>query len=208
MSIPRRREAYHHGDLRRELLREGLALVREVGIEGLTLQKLAKRVGVSAPALYHHFASRQALLFALGEAAIGELEAALAPTLTPTTTSNGAEARLSLEAFVLTYVRFARENPELYELMFGRSTWRGGERTEFHAHARRSFRALGERVALLRLAGHVPSRVEPLRLTQVCWATLHGLCCMYNDGLAFTAETVEDIAKYAVKLLTSALRED
>lgn len=204
MSIPRRREAYHHGDLRRELLREGLALVREVGIEGLTLQKLAKRVGVSAPALYHHFASRQALLFALGEAAIGELETALAPTLTPSGDAEG----LSLEPFVLTYVRFARENPELYELMFGRSTWRGGERTEFHAHARRSFRALGERVALLRLAGRVPSRVEPLRLTQVAWATLHGLCCMYNDGLAFTAETVEDIAKYAVKLLTSALRED
>jgi AcrR family transcriptional regulator len=208
MSIPRRREAYHHGDLRRELLREGLALVRELGIEGLTLQKLAKRVGVSAPALYHHFASKQALLFALGEAAIGELETALAPTLTPTRTSSGAEVGVPLEAFVLTYVRFARENPELYELMFGRSTWRGGERTEFHAHARRSFRALGERVALLRLAGHVPSRVEPLRLTQVAWATLHGLCCMYNDGLAFTAETVEDIAKYAVKLLTSALHED
>ena len=204
MSIPRRREAYHHGDLRRELLREGLALVREVGIEGLTLQKLARRVGVSAPALYHHFASRQALLFALGEAAIGELETALAPTLTPRGDAEG----ISLEAFVLTYVRVARENPELYELMFGRSTWRGGERTEFHAHARRSFRALGERVALLRLAGRVPSRVEPLRLTQVAWATLHGLCCMHNDGLAFTAETVEDIAKYAVKLLTSALRED
>lgn len=208
MSIPRRREAYHHGDLRRELLREGLALVREVGIEGLTLQKLAKRVGVSAPALYHHFASKQALLFALGEAAIDELEMALAPTLGPALVPGGAEEGVSLEAFVLTYVRFARENPELYELMFGRSTWRGGERTEFHRHARRSFRALGERVALLRLAGRVPSRVEPLRLTQVAWATLHGLCCMYNDGLAFTAETVEDIAKYAVKLLTAALRED
>jgi len=43
-------------------------MVGEVGIGALSLRKLAERVGVSPPALYHHFKNKQDLLLALGEA--------------------------------------------------------------------------------------------------------------------------------------------
>lgn len=196
MSSPQEKQGYHHGDLRRSLIDTGLLLVREIGIDALSLRKLAERVGVSTPALYHHFRSKQDLLYALGEASIQEFEAVLRPTLGDDST---------LEDFALAYVGFARNNPELYELMLGRTTWRGDHPAPFHRAARQSVRLMGQRLLSLQQQGHLPADVNVLRLTQVGWATLHGLCRMYNDGLAFTPETVEEIARYAVQLIRQTL---
>lgn len=193
MSSPQEKQGYHHGDLRRSLIDQGLLLIDEIGIEVLSLRQLAERVGVSTPALYHHFRNKQALLAALGEASVAELQAVL-------------QAAVSLDDYVLAYVRYARDNPARYALMFGRSTWASAEADEFRRAARHSFRLAGERLAHLQRVGVIPADVSTLRLAQVGWATLHGLCSMYNDGLAFTAETVEDIARHATHLLQAALR--
>ena len=50
-----------------ELLDHALALVREVGLAGLTVRRLAERVGFSEAALYRHFPNKQALLLAMVE---------------------------------------------------------------------------------------------------------------------------------------------
>jgi TetR/AcrR family transcriptional regulator, tetracycline repressor protein len=44
------------------IVREAFATLNEAGLEGLTLRRLASRLGVKAPALYWHFQSKQALL--------------------------------------------------------------------------------------------------------------------------------------------------
>ena len=41
------KDAYHHGNLRRALLDEALAVIAEKGVEGLSLREVAARVGVS-----------------------------------------------------------------------------------------------------------------------------------------------------------------
>ncbi|MBO3750072.1 TetR/AcrR family transcriptional regulator C-terminal domain-containing protein [Streptosporangiaceae bacterium NEAU-GS5] len=45
-----------------------LRLLNEVGLDGLTLRRLATELGVQAPALYWHFANKQALLDAMAAA--------------------------------------------------------------------------------------------------------------------------------------------
>ncbi|HEV8239651.1 MAG TPA: TetR/AcrR family transcriptional regulator [Thermoanaerobaculia bacterium] len=50
-----------------ELLDLALALVRVVGIAGLTVRKLAERAGFTEAALYRHFHNKQALLLAMVE---------------------------------------------------------------------------------------------------------------------------------------------
>ncbi|MEC7118768.1 MAG: TetR/AcrR family transcriptional regulator, partial [Pseudomonadota bacterium] len=177
----------------------GLALVREVGVEAVSLRQLAERVGVSTPALYHHFKNKQELLFALGEASVDLFQVELDQVI------RQAQPTFSIEDFVLAYVRFAIENPELYELMFGRQMWHGAQDSEFHGKAKQSFRRISEHMLRLQQGGKLPSHVNPLRLAQVGWATLHGLCRMYNDGLAFAPETIEEIARYACRLLHQAV---
>lgn len=191
--------SYHHGDLRRSLIELGLALVQEVGVEAISLRELAERVGVSTPALYHHFKNKQQLLFALGEASVDLFQVQLDQVVAQ------AGQGFSIEDFVLVYVRFAIANPELYELMFGRQMWAGEQTSEFHRKAKQSFRVSAERLVRLQQVGQLPSGVNPLRLAQVGWATLHGLCRMYNDGLAFAPETIEDIARYACRLMQQAV---
>jgi len=192
---------YHHGDLRRSLMNEAILIIHDTGIEALSLRKLAERVGVSQTAIYHHFKDKQALLGALGMEGIHQFGAEVNSVLLDDSQSAGER----FEAFVLAYMRFALANPELYELMFGRTTWKLGDNEEFKHSARAAFRRYGEGLRQLQLAGSLPSHINPLRLAQVSWATLHGLCRMYIDGLAFTPQDVEEITRYAISMLRVAL---
>lgn len=55
--------------LRKEqIIEEALQLLNESGLEGVTLRKLAKRLGVQAPALYWHFNNKAALVNEMAEA--------------------------------------------------------------------------------------------------------------------------------------------
>jgi len=47
---------------RETVVRTALRVLDEVGLDGLTLRKLASALGVQAPALYWHFKNKQALL--------------------------------------------------------------------------------------------------------------------------------------------------
>lgn len=189
-------KTYHHGDLRRRLLEEAIVMLREGGLESLSLRRLADRVGVSQTALYHHFQDKQGLLCAMGEEGIRRFDASLSKGDQDALTS---EARL--EGFITAYVRFALAYPELYELMFGRTTWKGGTTHSFEQAARSSFRSYAEMIAALQQSGHLSKGINALRLAQVIWGTLHGLCRMHNDGLLFSPGDVEEISHYALWLV-------
>jgi len=192
---------YHHGDLRRSLIDNALELIRDNGIEGLSLRKLADRVGVSQTALYHYFKDKQDLLLSLGETAVEQFSQALLDNMAAQPPGK------QLEGFVVAYIRFARENPELYELMLGRTTWKHARPHSFHRAARDSIRRFGDVLKALQDGGALPADLNVLRMVQVSWATLHGLCRMYNDGLAFTAEDIEDIARYAAGLIQQTVAQ-
>ncbi|MGF7177386.1 TetR/AcrR family transcriptional regulator C-terminal domain-containing protein [Azospirillum doebereinerae] len=53
---------------RQDVLDAALALLDEVGMEGLTMRRLAQALGIQAPSLYWHFPSKQALLDAMADA--------------------------------------------------------------------------------------------------------------------------------------------
>jgi TetR/AcrR family transcriptional regulator, tetracycline repressor protein len=59
---------------RETVLDTALRLIEEVGLDGLSLRRLAKELGVQAPALYWHFASKQDLLDHLAAAAVERVE--------------------------------------------------------------------------------------------------------------------------------------
>jgi TetR/AcrR family tetracycline transcriptional repressor len=52
---------------REQIVKAGLGLMDEVGLAGLSLRRLAKDLGVAAPALYWHFRDKQDLLDAMQE---------------------------------------------------------------------------------------------------------------------------------------------
>ena len=61
---------------REEVLDAGLSLISELGIAGASLRKLAARLGMSQPSLYHYFDSKDALVTQIIEHCAGQMLAA------------------------------------------------------------------------------------------------------------------------------------
>ena len=58
---------YHHGNLRSDLIEAGIELVREQGLTGFSLRKVAGKCGVSHAAPYAHFKDVDDLIRAMGK---------------------------------------------------------------------------------------------------------------------------------------------
>lgn len=104
---------FHHGNLRAVLLDEAVGVLRESGVDGLSLRDLARRAGVSHGAPRSHFVDRQALLDALAEAGFERLTTAVRRAL------DGEGSRTErLHRVARAYVDFAVDDAALMELMF------------------------------------------------------------------------------------------
>jgi AcrR family transcriptional regulator len=94
----------------REILAAARELLEREGPEGLSMRRLAERIGIRAPSLYKHFPSKQALEAALISDGFQEqaarFEAALAGCDEP------------VLAMAAAYRGFARRHPHLYRLMY------------------------------------------------------------------------------------------
>lgn len=99
---------YHHGDLRRALLRAAAEEIEREGTAALSLRALARAAGVSHAAPTHHFGDKRGLLTAL---------AAQGHRLLAAQMREAAAEGGFLEAGVA-YVRFAVTHPAHFTVMF------------------------------------------------------------------------------------------
>lgn len=104
---------FHHGNLRAALLDEAVVVLRESGVDGLSLRDLARRVGVSHGAPRSHFRDRQALLDALAVFGFDRLTVQVRRELGQ---ADGLSDRFRRVAQA--YVDFAIDDSALMELMF------------------------------------------------------------------------------------------
>ncbi|MBA3449242.1 MAG: TetR/AcrR family transcriptional regulator [Pseudaminobacter sp.] len=98
-------------ELRAELLAAAHALVKEEGYEGLTIRKLAKRVGYAPMSVYSYFADKHAILHAIADDAFETLARRLerqAPD----------EPLAALRKLMTEYAAFGLENPNEYRTVF------------------------------------------------------------------------------------------
>lgn len=89
-------------------------LFAERGVDRVTLAEIAAEVGCRAPALYRYFRSKEALLLAVHNDGFRRLFAFKLDA----GDAAGPDGFARLRQGGLAYVRFAVENPHLYELMF------------------------------------------------------------------------------------------
>lgn len=73
-SVPVQQRAQQRRD---EILAVTAQLLEDIGLDDLTTIKVAKSLGVSVGTLYHYFPNKHAILYALAEQWLGEMDAAL-----------------------------------------------------------------------------------------------------------------------------------
>ena len=175
--IPRRKNHYHHGDLRTALKRAALLLVASRGAKAFTLKEAAQRARVSVAAPYHHFKNREALLAEIAQEGFAQLATEL--ELAASTT----DSRRRLEAIGCAYVVFAVKNPSQFRVMFA-----GEIRKErYPALLETSKTAFGTVIrALQHHYGQASSKVPEtlvLDLATMCWSLCHGVAMLFVDRL-------------------------
>ncbi len=170
-----RRTTYHHGDLRRALVRAALDLLKEEGTDGLTVRAAARRAGVTHTATYRHFPSKDALLAAVAEEGFRSLERALRRSL-----AAKREPVERLVAMAVAYVDFARRQPASFRLMLGPGAPNKAAYPSLEAAARATFAILVEAISGCQAEGRMRS-APPVRLATAAWATMHGLASLVAD---------------------------
>jgi AcrR family transcriptional regulator len=116
------------------------------------LRAVARRIGISAPSIYAHFEDRQAILLAVAVDAFAELAAYLQDVA-----DAHDDLATELQALCTAYLRFARERPRRYRIMFG-GAWDGTGAVESGSLAAGEVTTLGSAA-----------------LATVIWVGLHGL---------------------------------
>lgn len=165
------RGKHHHGDLRRALVRAGLDLLEERGIEALTVRGLARRVRVSHAAPAYHFPDKLALLAAVAAEAYRRFRAALEAAA-----QEAARPTERLGRIGMAYVRFALDHPATFRLMFGRELASCSDAPLDLREASSS--AYGVLEAAVADAVGQPSPIDAL----AAWSLVHGAVMLYLDG--------------------------
>lgn len=166
---------YHHGDLPAALLDAVAALIREEGLEAVTLRAAARRAGVSHAAPAHHFGDKQGLLAAFADQGFERFAAAL---------TNARSARSGTPAETLTamghaYLNFASEHRPWFEVMF-RPELVGDHALGLVGPGGEAFTALLDQVTAC--FEPATTETEVLGIALSVWATTHGLAHLLLDG--------------------------
>lgn len=109
----KKKETYHHGNLREALLESALVLLKEAGLEALTLREVARRAGVSPGAPYHHFKDKAELIQALAQRSLETLDRISREAIQDKSTPSE-----KLHALGVAYVMYAVEHPAEFRIMF------------------------------------------------------------------------------------------
>lgn len=168
LTVSTSKSTYHHGDLRTALIEAALALVADP--EALSLRAVARRVGVSATAVYRHFPDKEALLSAVAAAGLERLGAAQRAAFDA---AGGGAA--GFNATGLAYVRFALDHPGLFRLIFASPIGSAMDADREHGDDAMTF-LLANAQALAPAGGD--ARLFALQ----AWSIAHGLAMLMLDG--------------------------
>ncbi len=170
-SLPNERPRNPRGQgerLREELIAAARRVLERAGVEeAVTLRATAREAGVTAPAIYAHFEGREQIVEAVIATAFDEFATAVAGD------ARAIEDPLArLRAGCRAYLRYGRDHPESYRILFSRP--RPSALPSVAAAAADVFTTLVEAIAGCVRTGRSASD-DPRGDATALWVALHGL---------------------------------
>ncbi len=166
-------------DLPARILAEAERVVIASGYQGINMRRLAGKVGVSATAIYHYFESKEAILRKLRISAAEKLNDRI----------RAIDSRLPPQEFLAElgrqYLAYARENPNLYRLLFEAPV---DEHTKTEDHPVLYFTYIAARGALEKMAQQGMPMPDPRHAAMMGWMMLHGFSSLMMSGVLPPAE--------------------
>jgi len=192
---------YHHGNVREELLNAGLIHLENNDAESLSFREMARQIGVSANAVYRHFESKDSFLAALAAKGFQQLQEEQSQTL-----QGGSSQHEAFKLFGLAYINFAKNNRNLFALMFNPDLQKN-EALELKEAADSTYNQLHKLTASILDVGDNDAQAELLAM--LSFSLVHGLSHLLLEGrLAESEEKANNLVllvmNYATSLLASS----
>lgn len=165
-------------------------LLEEGGLDAVTMQAVADRVGVRAPSLYKRFTGRPALIGAIAEDVLAELDRTLVPAIQA---GDPAEA---VRIAARNYRSFAGRSPGAYQLLFGRLLPQARPTPESNAAG-----AAG----ILFIAGRLAAPEHALEAARLLTAFIHGFVSMELAGAFRLGGDVDGAFEYSLETILRGL---
>ncbi|AXK36879.1 TetR/AcrR family transcriptional regulator [Streptomyces armeniacus] len=170
MSVRERKER-ERASRHRLIVATARELAEARGWDAVTTRRLAEQIEYSQPVLYSHFRGKKEIVGAVALEGFAELAEALRAAA-----PDGATGRQAVTAVARAYTDFAARNPALYDAMFSLDNGLLFADEDTPAPMRAAFDAIDRP-----LAGHAQGGASGL-VTEVFWATLHGLVTLTRGG--------------------------
>ena len=192
---------YHHGNLKEEFLKIAFEFIHKEDVNKLTLKVLSDATGTSRSAIYRHFSSKDALIEEIIRRGFEEFDKKTAPVL-----SNKEQPLVDrFYQASKVYIAWAKENPNLYRLLFGKK----------YAYIREEIMSIKEDscdgFGQLKLAveegqaSGILKKEDSLKQSIIIWSSLHGLSSLIIDGFMDVEEIYEELVDNMFKLLLAGL---
>lgn len=194
-----------YGDRRDDLIASALVVLRRDGPAALTMRNVADEAGVTATALYRHYADKEALLADIVRATYRVFRQSL---LVEVPEGNAdVWLRLAHDRFLT----FALEHPNYYRLLFLEPHGIGIDRypADFQQGKSAGFRHLRDVVAACMregvLAGEPAKHAADVALT--IYAHMHGLIALFLGGRFPDAQVFQRFYLQSLDRLLDGLRQ-
>lgn len=166
----------HENETRAKIVAAALRLLEKGGQDAVTMRKVAKAVGISAMAIYHHFPDRDALLEALADAESERISA-----LFDSWQMRGS-ALSRLRKMTESYVDYAFARPRLFALLFLQDRPHMRRFPEdFRGRRSPMINRVADTVAQAMLDGAL-RKADFWEVAMDLWAFVHGYVALYRGG--------------------------
>ena len=185
---------------RAQVVDTALELLRGGGVDAVSMRRLAESLGTSYQVVYSRVGGKSAVMRALHDRGFADLVAGMAEL----EAEPGTTARV--EELARGYVRVARRDPALFELMFASPVPDFARDDEARAVEWDAFRSCWVSSAGQWLEAHAPGRAPgaTVRLAWRLWTAVHGIATVSLAGHGSPSGDAEREAAAMVRLLLTA----
>ena len=175
------RANYHHGNLEQAFLTAATAMIRESGVEHISLRGVAAQVGVSPSAAYHYFPDKDALLSGVGRTLFDLLADKQEIAVSVFTGTSAEDARARFRALGRSYFEWGKNEANFFRLMFGVFCCLTPAGRELERSESRAWRLLEKSLNDLELSGAMNPALRPYGEI-LAWSAVHGATSLIVEG--------------------------
>jgi AcrR family transcriptional regulator len=187
-NLPPQQASYHHGNVKEALIDAAFKLIESDQEGSLSLRRLSKEVGITPPAVYNHFADKQALMIVIKYRIYETFNSYFEERI-----SNFDNPEQTLKEMCFSYYHFPLDYPTPFRFLFASAIpmdWTTPGHVEVATHC-----IVKTRATILGIyeKHKIPyDQQVVVDVTLLTWSQLHGIVTLRNSGMIQAAVDYQD----------------